>query len=74
MEFEGWLSGCLDSAGVDAEVFGGYISGTLNTLEGATDADIEEALLEVLQGCMVRCGSKSPNHVANIVLVNLVPL
>lgn len=52
-EFDGWLRGCLDSAGVDGEVFSGYISGTLNTLEGSTPSEIQESLLEILQSCLV---------------------
>ena len=49
-----WLRGYLDSAGVDGEVFSGYITGTLSTLEGSSEAEIQESLLEVLQSCVVR--------------------
>lgn len=53
LDFGPWLTGVLDSAGIDGEVFGGYISGTLDTLEGATFSEVEESLLETLQGCLV---------------------
>lgn len=51
--FDSWLAGRLDSAGTDGEVFSGYISGTLDSLDGATSSEVEESLLEILQSCLV---------------------
>lgn len=52
-DFDSWLPSYLDSVNVDGEVFAGYISGTLRTLEGAAPNEVEESLLEVLQSCVV---------------------
>lgn len=52
-EFEQWLRDHLDSHGADGEVFGDYISGTLNTMEESSEEEIFESLLEILQGCVV---------------------
>lgn len=52
--FQAWLTERLDMAGTDGDVFSGYISGTLGSLEGAEASEIEESLLEILQGCLVR--------------------
>ena len=48
-----WLRELLDSYGADGEVFGEYISGTLNTMEDSPEDEIYESLLEILQGCVV---------------------
>ena len=53
MEFEVWLTERLNAVGVDGEVFSSYISGSLSSLEGSDDAEVEESLLEILQGCLV---------------------
>lgn len=53
-DFQAWLTERLDAAGTDGEVFSGYISGTLSSLEGAEASEVEESLLEILQGCLVR--------------------
>ena len=55
--FDCWLSGRLDLAGVDGEVFSSYISGTLSSMDGASDSEVGESLLEILQGCLVSCSS-----------------
>ncbi len=52
-EFDGWLSGFLDGLDVDGEVYGGYIGGTLRTLEGAGPDEVEEALSDILTACLV---------------------
>ena len=51
--FEEWLSGVLDAAGADGEVYGGYISGSLGTMEGSSPEEIEETLIEILSVCVV---------------------
>ncbi len=52
-DFEGWLSDFLEGLNVDGEVYGGYISGTLRTLEGAGPDEAEEALSDILTACIV---------------------
>ena len=52
-DFESWLVELLDSVDADGEVYAGYISGTLQTLEGSTPSEIEEALGEILSACLV---------------------
>lgn len=54
MAFETYLSECLNTAGLDGDVYGEYISGTLGTLESSSVDEVEESLLEILQGCVVR--------------------
>ena len=46
-------SGCgaLEAAGVDGEVYGGYISGSLAAMEGSAREEIEETVEEILSGC-----------------------
>lgn len=51
--FEVWLTSALNAAGIDGEVFSSYISGTLSSLEDAAASEVEESLLEILQGCLV---------------------
>ena len=53
--FDEWLCGVLEVAGVDGEVYGGYISGSLATMEGTTREEIHENVQEILSGCVVRC-------------------
>lgn len=53
--FEEWLCGVLEAAEADGEVYGGYISGSLATMEGATREEIHENVQEILSGCVVRC-------------------
>lgn len=54
-DFGEWLCGVLEAAGADGEVYGGYISGSLATMEGATREEICENVQEILSGCVVRC-------------------
>ena len=51
--FESWLKQLLDSHGVDGEVFGEYISGTLSTIEDPEEDEITENLSDILAGCVV---------------------
>ena len=51
--FDSWLKQLLDSHGVDGEVFGEYISGTLSTIEDPTGDEITENLSDILAGCVV---------------------
>ena len=51
--FESWLKQLLDSHGVDGEVFGEYISGTLSTIEDPVQDEITENLSDILAGCVV---------------------
>lgn len=51
--FDSWLKQLLDSHDVDGEVFGEYISGTLNTIEDPTGDEITENLSDILSGCVV---------------------
>ena len=51
--FDSWLKQLLDSHGVDGEVFGEYISGTLNTIENPISDEITENLSDILSGCVV---------------------
>ena len=53
-DFEEWLCGTLEAAGVDGEVYGGYISGSLAAMEGSAREEIEETVEEILSGCVVR--------------------
>ena len=52
-DFESWLVELLDSANVDGEIYASYISGTLQTLEGSSLSEIEEALADILSACLV---------------------
>ena len=54
MDLELWLSELLNSVGVDGEVYEGYISGTLATMEGSSQSEMEETLVDILTGCVVR--------------------
>ena len=51
--FESWLKQLLDSRGVDGEVFGEYISGTLGTMGESAVDEISENLWDILSGCLV---------------------
>lgn len=51
--FESWLKQLLDSGGVDGDVFGEYISGTLGTMEESPVDEISENLQDILSGCLV---------------------
>lgn len=53
-DFDSWLVDLLNSNGIDGEVFGEYIGGTLCTMKGSSKEEIEEALNEILSGCVVR--------------------
>ena len=52
-DFECWLAERLNAAGIDGEVFSGYISGTLSSLEDPSPDETQESLVEILQGCVV---------------------
>lgn len=52
--FDEWLSGVLETAGVDGEVYGGYISGSLATMDGSPREEMLETLNDILSGCLVR--------------------
>ena len=51
--FDEWLCEVLESAGVDGEVYGGYISGSLATMTGSPREDVEETVQDILSGCLV---------------------
>ena len=51
--FEDWLCGVLEAAGADGEVYGGYIGGSLATMEGSSREEMEETLQEILSVCVV---------------------
>lgn len=53
VDMELWLSELLNSVGVDGEVYGEYISGTLATMEESSQSEMEEALVDILTGCVV---------------------
>ena len=53
LDFEKFLRDALDDAGVDGEVYGGYISGSLGAMEGSPSSDIETMLQETLSVCLV---------------------
>lgn len=52
-DFDSWLKQELDSHGVDGEVFGEYISGTLSTIDDPTGDEITENISDILAGCVV---------------------
>ena len=51
--FDLWLIELLHSLDVDGEVYGGYISGTLEAMDDVAQGEIEEALVDILIGCVV---------------------
>ncbi len=55
MAFQHWLVECLNKAGIDGEVYGDYIEGTLYTMKTSDGNKLKEALLEILEGYMVWC-------------------
>ena len=52
--FSDWLCVVLETAGVDGEVYGGYISGSLAAMTGSPREDVEETVQDILSGCLVR--------------------
>ena len=52
--FQEWLCGVLEDGGVDGEVYGGYISGSLAAIGGSSREEVQETLEETLSGCLVR--------------------
>lgn len=54
MAFQTWLLERLNDAGLDGDVYGEYIEGALDSMKGSTNKEREEALLEILEGYMVR--------------------
>lgn len=67
--FEPWLKQLLDSHGVDGEVFGEYISGTLGTMEDSTADEISENLQDILSGCVVCRSQCSASTVYLLIIV-----
>ena len=51
--FEEWVAGVLDAVGVDGEVYGAYISGSLDTAEGISGEEMTETVTEILSVCLV---------------------
>ena len=51
--FEEWVAGVLDAVGVDGEVYGVYISGSLDTAEGMSGEEMTETVMEILSVCLV---------------------
>ncbi len=64
--FDSWLKQLLDSHGVDGEVFGEYISGTLSTTEDPVEDEITENLSDILASCVV--------SVSNFILLHSIPV
>ena len=52
--FDKWLSGVLEGVGVDGEVYGEYISGSLAAMDGSPPEEIQETVQDILSGCLVR--------------------
>ncbi|CAI8029094.1 Coiled-coil domain-containing protein 43 [Geodia barretti] len=50
--FSDWLCVVLETAGVDGEVYGGYISGSLAAMTGSPREDVEETVQDILSGCL----------------------
>lgn len=51
--FKTWLLDLLDSLGLDGEVYGEYILGTLESSNESEPEDVREAISELLSGLMV---------------------
>ena len=51
--FASWLTELLNSKSIDGDVFGEYISGSLDSMEDASQEEIRETLVEILSGCVV---------------------
>ena len=51
--FAMWLTELLNSKSIDGDVFGEYISGSLDSMEDASQEEIRETLIEILSGCVV---------------------
>ena len=51
--FGSWLRDLLDSHGADGDVFGEYVNGALETMEGSSVDEISENLQDILCGCVV---------------------
>ncbi len=49
-----WLTELLNSHNVDGDVFGEYISGSLDTMESCSEEELRETLVDTLAGCVVR--------------------
>ncbi len=52
--FVAWLTELLNSHNVDGDVFGEYISGSLEAMESCSEEEIREALVDTLAACVVR--------------------
>ena len=51
--FSIWLEGVLDSLNMEKEVYVGYITGTLEALDGCPAVEMESSIAEVLSSCVV---------------------
>ncbi len=51
--FTAWLTELLNNNSVDGDVFGEYISGSLDTIEGCNGEEVMETLTDILAGCVV---------------------
>lgn len=52
-DFNTWLCGLLDKLGLDGDVYGEYIAGTLRDMADATSEEKMESLQEFLAGAIV---------------------
>ncbi|XP_064382812.1 coiled-coil domain-containing protein 43-like [Halichondria panicea] len=50
--FTAWLTELLNNNSVDGDVFGEYISGSLDTIEGCNGEEVMETLTDILAGCV----------------------
>ena len=53
-DFVDWLTGLFNGLGLDGDVYGSYIGGTLSSLGDASLGEVEESLEEILDSCLVR--------------------
>ena len=53
-DFNTWLGRLLDALGLDGDVYGEYIAGTLRDMADASREEKTEALKEFLSGAVVR--------------------
>ena len=51
--FSSWLTELLNSKSIDGDVFGEYISGSLDSMEDSSQEKIRETLIDILSGCVV---------------------
>lgn len=53
LSLDEWLCSVLETGGVDGEVYGGYICGSLSTMSGSDREEIVETIQDILSGCLV---------------------